>query len=148
MRSVRSEIVSGLTVAGALFLVALSYPYRAVGFRASVRGPERGFSAALVRLTPEEERSALKVVRTSWRGDGSVRSMRADLFLAELPDDVSGRPVMPEPASSAASPFPLADAGWSPFLPSRRAAPPATIRPSGTAEDLLTFPRTELLRID
>ena len=147
MRGVRSEIASALTVAAVVALVALSYPYGAVGFRASDRAPAKRFAAALVRLTPEEERDALRVVRTSWRGDGGVRHLRADLFLAELPDDVSGRPVMPERTRPNPAPMPAAEVGWTPFLPSRRAVPPVRSAPSGT-DDLLTFPRNELLKLD
>ena len=147
MRDVRSEIASALTVVTVVALVALSYPYGAVGFHASNRAPAKRFAAALVRLTPEEERDALRVVRTSWRGDGGVRHMRADLFLAELPDDVSGRPVMPERVRPNPVPMPAAEVDWAPFLPSRRAAPPVRIEPSGT-DDLQTFPRNELLKLN
>ena len=147
MRDVRSEIASVLTVAAVVALVALSYPYGAVGFRASDRAPAKRFAAALVRLTPEEEREALRVVRTSWRGAGGVRHLRADLFLSELPDDVSGRPMMPSRVRSNPVPMPAPEVDFAPFLPSRRAAPPVRIAPSGT-DDLLTFPRNELLKPD
>lgn len=148
MRSARAEIVSVLGVAAIVSAVALSYPYGAMDFRATVRTPAKRFVAALVRLTPNEEREALKVVRTSWRGDGGVRHMRADLFLSELPDDVSGRPVMPDLVRANSSPLPAAEVDWMPFLPSQRAAPPVRIAPADTADDLLAFPRNELLKIN
>ena len=148
MRSVRSEIASVLTVLAVPVLIACALPYEALRFRASETPPRRTFVAAIVRLSPQAELQAMKTAKTSWRGSDGARSLRADLFVAELPDDEGSRPVMSAGERARLPDPPVADCGWTPFLPSRKAPPPRKIAPDAAADAGLTFSREELLKID
>ena len=149
MRSVRSELASVLTVLAVPAMIAAVFPFSAFSFRPAAVPKRPSFSAAFVKLSPDAERLALQAAKASWRGDSdSVRRLRADLFLPELPDDTSALPVLPERESVRRPPAPPIPCGWSAFLPSRRAAPPRRIERDEKADDYLTFPRSELLKID
>ena len=149
MRSVRSELLSVLTVMTVPVAVALVFPRDALVFRATPSASERPASAAFVRLTAAEESQAIRKAKTSWQegADAAARNLRADVFFPELPEEkfesvmaVEDRRLTHDP-KLVCSPLP-------PFLPSLRAEAPRRIAADGTNEEPLPFPREGLLKID
>ena len=147
MKTLRGELASAAAVFALPAAILAAFPFDAVTFRARQAAPKRP-TAAFVSLSPEEEASALRAAKTSWTSEAEgVRSMRAELHFAELPEfanepalgmeDRQLRPQLPPPNS------------WPPpYLPSQAAAAPAKIAPEGDSEPPLAFPRREFLRMD
>ena len=149
MRSMRSELVSVLTVLTVPVSVALIFPRDALVFRATPSAPRRPASAAFVHLTAAEESLAIRKAKTSWQegADDAARNLRANVFFPELPKEkfesvmsVEDRRLTYEP-KLVGCPLP-------PFLPSLRAEAPLRIAADGKNEEPLPFPREELLKID
>lgn len=147
MRSVRSELSGLLTVLAIPLGIAAVFPYSALRFEpAAVTAPERPF-AAFTELTPEAEREALKAAKTSGRAAaGGMRNLRADLFLAELPDDrpepVAAVGARTRPAAPPAVPY-----GTPAYRPSLAAPPPAVIAPV-KAPEAPVFSKAEMLKME
>ena len=149
MRSLRHEVLALFDIAVVPVMIALAFPYEAVGFRAETHKPARRTSCAFVVLSEEEERGALAAARTSWQvGVKGVKGLRTDISSGELPP-VPIRPVMPKRLNGGTS---AALAEYAPnVLPPSVAAPdPETIAPdvADKQEDKRTFSREELLKID
>jgi len=146
VRSVFSELLS---VAAALAIpvgIVGVFPFGAFSFQATAAGKCLA-RASFVRLTAENERLALRAVRTSWQEKGGgARRLRADLLCAELPEDGRMSVLSIRDRSRPPAP-PMALCGRTPFLPSQRAAPPLPIKVENVAEPP-TFSREELLKMN
>ena len=147
MRSLGSELATVVTVLSIPAGIALVLPYEAFEFKAMTRTEQTAPVAAFVRLSPEQETRAMLAAKTSWQDDGSARRQRADIYFAELPEE-SFPSVMPDRERRRDVRAPIVSCEITPFLPSRRAAPPVRIVPDAKVEDPLPFPREELLKID
>ena len=149
-RPLRYEFYSLAAVLAVPLALAACFPYAALGLTpASDPEPCRA-ACAFVTLTPDEETDILAAARAAWKvSSAGVRRMRADLSLSELPEDsacaiadIEDRQRYPMPGGVRFV--------FSP-LPSSLAAPPPEkipADPAVAAEDLLAFPRKELLKID
>ena len=101
MRSARSEIASLLTVLAVPVCMLAVYPYGALTFNGAtgvspVAAPSSGQrtsclsqpSIAFVTLSAAEEQEALRIAKSSLRGDiGGARRLHIDLAFGELPAD-------------------------------------------------------------
>lgn len=145
-----SEITSLVPVTLVTAAVVLSFPREALTFRppadeANVRTGSAG--ASFVTLDERTEAESLLKVRDTWRKGGGERGrVYADLLFADLPE-APNRPMLSVDSRPASAAFPLVEAGRSPYLPSRRAADPVRL-PDVKREEVLPFPREELLKID
>ncbi len=146
MKSVGRRLMSTLASLSLPVAVVASFPYSAIGFKASV-SPRTVPSASLIALSPEEEAVAVKNAKTIWRHDAtSEERVRTWLPLGDLPEE-QDRPVLDRRFSvSPGTPrfFPYLPP---PLLPSRSAPPPVRIpaEPAVEAEDV--FPRSEMLEM-
>lgn len=148
MKGLGRELLSVTTVLAIPVGIAFVLPYEAFDFHATAHAAERRSSVAFRWLSPEEETRAMRAAKTSWQGDGeSARNRRAEIYFAELPAE-NFPSVMPVRERSQKIESDIVGCGRTPFLPSRRAAPPVRIDPDGKAEDPLPFSREELLKIN
>lgn len=147
-KALRYEFYSLVAVMSVPLALALCFPYAAIGFepKAETRMPRA--ACAFVTLRPDEETDILAAARAAWKvSAGRVRRMRADLSLAEMPDDTAGAiaDIVDRQRYPVSGPIRF-DA--LPLPPSLAAPPPARIEADPiAAESALAFPRQELLNI-
>lgn len=147
-RHIRHEIYSLIAVLCAPFIIAIVFPYGAIGFRAADEKPAAPSLCAFVTLSEEETDAAIAAARSAIKtSSGSLARLRADLSLSSIPEessldvaDISQRTSFPKPGIVTFD---------DPLLPATCAAPPpATIAPSGDKPaKSLPFPRLELLQL-
>jgi len=144
----RSELRAMATVLVVTAAVAAAFPYGATGFRATPGSAQTTASVAFVVLTPEAERTAMRIAKGAWQMDASgVRRHRARLPLGVLPEEdgfdavtIGGRPVSEPPDDIPSGPAPLVPTMAAPAV--RALAAPAV----EAAER--AFSRDELLKTD
>ncbi len=149
MRGVRRELLSVAVVLAAVGAVAVAFPYDAVFFRPSPRSARTVF-AAFVSLKEGEEVAAMKAAKSSWSGEaGGVRQLRAELFVAEIPEAGNEPALELADRFARVSPPPVAP-GLSPYQPSLAAPPPKAIpaEKADEKEEAPAFSREEMLKID
>ncbi|MGN0855742.1 MAG: hypothetical protein ACI4R9_09530 [Kiritimatiellia bacterium] len=148
-KALRHEFYSLVAVMAVPLALIVSFPYAAIGFIPAAPTETPRAACAFVTLRPDEETDILAAARAAWKVSADrVRRMRADLSLAEIPDDTASaladiadrrRPPPAGPIRFDVLPLP----------PSCAAPPPAKIpADSADAEGVPTFPRSELLTID
>lgn len=149
-RPLRYEFYSLAAVMAVPLALALCFPYDAVRRASVAEIPPARPACVFVTLTPDEESDILAAARAAWKvSSAGVRRLRADLSLAELPDDAAS--AVADIADRRRYPHPpavrFAD---SPLPPTLAAPPPERIAadPAVAEEDALAFPRKELLKID
>lgn len=150
MRGVRRELLSVAVVLAAVGAVAVAFPYDAVFFRPAARKAKEPVFAAFVSLREGEEVAAMKAAKSSWSGEaGGVRQLRAELFVAEIPEAGNEPALELADRFARVSPPPVAP-GLSPYQPSLAALPPKAIPAEKEDEkkDAPAFSREELLKID
>ena len=150
MMGFRRELLSVAIVLAAVVAVAVAFPYDAVFFRPVQRTGRKPVFAAFVSLREGEEVAAMKAAKNSWNAEaGGVRRLRAELFMAEIPE--AGNEPAQELADRFArvSPPPVAP-GLSPYQPSLAAPPPKAIpaEKADEKDEAPAFSREELLKID
>ena len=146
MKSVRSELVSMAVVLSVPAVVAVIFPYGALGFRAASSTRSEPKTCAFVTLTPEAEHQAFKVARTSFRrSERDVRRMHADLS-ADFPPETALRLDVSVPAAAGPAELPIVKCERVPYLPSAKARPPVRLPPADKDPEL-PFPREKLLEI-
>lgn len=147
MRRTGDEIVTVLMVLAVPLAIFAVFPYDAVRFRAEMPAKERERPVvAFVTLDQKTETAAERAAKATWRRDGVSRGLHPDLLSSDLPEEPL-TPVLSIGARSRPSELPVAVCEPSPFLPSQRAPAPVRIEPEA-ADEPLTFPREELLKID
>ena len=149
MRGVRREMLSVAVVIAAVGAVAIAFPYDAVFFRPSPRSARPVF-AAFVSLKEGEEVAAMKAAKSSWNAEaGGVRRLRAELFMAEIPEAGNEPSLELADRFASVSPPPVAP-GLSPYQPSLAAPPPKAIpaEKADEKEEAPAFSREEMLKID
>lgn len=146
MRPLARDFRALLLVSSVPVLLAAVFPYGAVGFRAGAERAPEGCSLAMVELTEEAVRGALKAARSSWQTDssGGSRGLRADLSSGELPGE-PWLPVLGIERRSELPGLPCVEPDFPAFRPSAAAPAPARLEPADTAP-AAAFPREELLR--
>ena len=150
MRGVRRELLSVAVVLAAVGAVAIAFPYDAVFFRPSPRPARGSVFAAFVSLKEGEEVAAMKAAKSSWNAEaGVVRRLRAELFMAEIPEAGNEPALELADRFASVSPPPVAP-GLSPYQPSLAAPPPKAIpaEKEDAKKEAPAFSREELLKID
>ncbi len=147
-RQLRHELYSLASVLAIPAAIALVFPYDAVEFEPAAGAPSDAARCSFVELTEGDEAAALASARAAWKvGASSVRSLRADLSVAAMPEEAA-RPVMDvsERARAAAA----GKVGYDvPPMPRTMAAPsPRRIAADGGADDCSAFPRDEMMALE
>jgi len=147
MKSLRSEMLSLMTVLAVPAMLAVVFPYSSLGFRGMPEPRPAGDFAAFVTLSAEAEAAAVRAAKTSWRGEDAVGDrLRAELRLGELPaPDAS--PVLSidsrnRPVAGSRTPLPMPA-----YLPSQAASHPARLPANDMPVAEPVFSRKELLEI-
>ena len=146
-KSVRSEVATALAVLSVPAAVAFVFPYEALLFRAT-EPPRREVGLAGVALTADQEAAAMRAAKTSWQvAEGGARRLRAEMPFAELPE-APRTSVLSAGERRRRETLGDMECGPSPYLPSRRAAPPQKIADGAAVAEPPPFSREELLKID
>lgn len=147
-RSIRSECAILSVVFALPAALACLFPYGALNFRASASDGRADAQVAFVTLTPEAERAAVRAARlSSHSSEGDVRTLVADLLADELPQEQSAAVLTLGERSRLPAPTRM-EAPVSPFLPSRRAAPPVRIKKEDGDVVTPPFSKEELLKMN
>ena len=130
-RRLRQELVSLALLLAIPVALACTFPYAAIGFRASPEPEESAPHCAFVELSAQQERKVLAAARSAWQVDArGVRGMRLELSGGELPPTPMAR-VLPVRAEGSAV---RRQTGYAPDLlpPSVRAPKPVPYAPPCT----------------
>lgn len=147
-RQLRHELYSLASVLAIPAAVAFVFPYEAVNFEPSADPARDEARCSFVELTEGDEAAAMSSARAAWKvGASVVRSLRADLSVAAMPEE-SAKPVMD--VSERTRVAGAAAVGYdAPPMPRTMAAPaPKRIPADADAGDGRAFPRVELLDLD
>jgi len=147
-RQLRHELYSLASVLAIPAAISLVFPYEAVKFEPAGGAARHKARCSFVELTEGDEAAALASARAAWKvGASSVRSLRADLSVAAMPEE-SAMPVMDVSERTRAAP--AGAVGYdAPPMPRTMAAPaPRRISAEGGADDLSAFPRDEMMALE
>ena len=145
MKGLRGDLMSALAVLSVPLALGLAFPREAIGFDAARTAAQGEAVNAIVFLDASAAAKALraaKVLPRNERGGGTA----TDLLPAELPESSAAELMSVDVRERPAQPS-VVEGGLSPYLPSRRAAPPMRI--SGEKADAEPpFSRDELLKLN
>lgn len=149
MRSVRSEILSTLTVLAVPVLVFSVFPYGSFGFSANRRSSERVTSVSFVTLSDDASRAAMRMAKSPLQNTlgATRRKLRVDLRLGELPE-TGPEPVLTVSARGKRAALAAEEYGFAAFVPSLAAPEPIAIPKVKDESRPLPFPREELLNLE
>lgn len=151
MRSWSSELLTVSMVLSVPMGLALVFPHAAFGFKARPDGGYREPFAAFVRLSSEDERTALASAKSAWRSSSAavVDERFGSLALGTLPAEThAAGPLLSVGDRTSAPPPAFVGFAPPPFLPSAAASPPALIAPEEKTAEQPVFPREDLLKIN
>lgn len=129
--------------------IALAFPYEAVSFQARrVAGTgNRPCVCAIVELDEAGERTALQAARSAWqKGGASVRQMRVDMSVGQLPEDRMSA-MMPDRPTVRRLSSPPGVYGALPMPPTVAAGKPTIIPRDAPEPKAPAFSRRELLAV-
>lgn len=152
VRSLRSEILAlllTLAVPGVVFLLVY-LSIRSLPRQANPWPVEQEAFGSLIFLKPEQERAALRAIRSAWRPSlTEVRAHAVDLSVLDLPESRPESVLALRDCVRNAPQPPVCRLSW-PLPLSLAAPPPRKIEPPPRADAAKTgpFARAELLEIE
>lgn len=147
-RRLRSEIFSLLPILAFPVVLALVFPFRAIGFRYEPKADPEPHCQFVV-LDAEAERQAMELLQSAFAvRPGRLRELQADLSLSTLPEERT-KPVLtiadlPRPEPASALPYDAV------LMPPSLAAEPLEELPESPAPEPAkpAFSREEMLKTD
>lgn len=149
MTPIVTEIYRAAPVMAVVLSVVMIFPFKAIFFKPSAQKSSPSFPVAFVRLTAEQEESAVRAAKTAWLAGSGLRDrMTARLSLGDLPEREMGPILGEENILPKASSIPMVQWPKRPFSPSMAAQPPAPLAASQQESVPPAFSKNELLQLD
>lgn len=127
--------------------VVFSFPYSAIGFKASPDAGKAPAAVAFIALSSKAEATAVMTAKSVWHGDmSSEKKARTYLPLGDLPEDTDD-PILDAVFTLRPSAKKTAEYLPPPLMPTMAAPAPVKIAPEETTGAGTAFPREELLEM-